>query len=118
MLNSRINIAGFLLMLILVACQIDDTNSPAPGDTFIKYFGTDGSQVGKGIINLESEGNFLIYGTQNSAEDGTTANLYMLRVDDQGNELDEVAIDFLSDVTALNTNAGDDTPGSVIYDER
>ena len=117
MFSARLNLIGLLFLMVLGSCQIDDVNSPSPGDTFIKYYGGDGSQLGRGMIYLENDANFIIYGAQNRAEDGSTANLYILRVDEQGNELDEVSIDFSSAIDSLNINAADDTPGSLIYDE-
>ncbi len=107
----------FLLLLISQGCQIDDTSSPAPGDTFLKYYGDSGTQAGFGMLYLEDQNSeVVIYGVERASIDATT-NLFLLRVDASGNILDKDTINFRSDIPSFQENgAGDDTPGSLRYD--
>lgn len=103
------------LFFLIVGCQISDSDSPNPEDTFIKYYGESGAQEGDGLIYLQDTDEIIIYGSQLTV-DGSNTDLFLLRVDAQGNELQSATFNFPSPFDSLNgNNAVDDTPGSLRY---
>ncbi len=105
------------LTLILGSCQIDDTSSPDPGETFIKYYGDSGAQSGTGMLYLEGADELIIYGTRRGLADGDNEDLFLLRVDMDGNEIQSRSLDFGPDESSSFSGggAGGDTPGSLTY---
>ncbi len=81
----------FLLLLLIGACQ--EPELPDPGDTFLKYYGEKGSQEGAGMIYLEATGETILFGEQTKAQ-GSHSDVFMMKVDQNGNEVLSVSRDF------------------------
>lgn len=111
-------------LILLVSCEISDSDSPDPQDTFVKYYGVDGAQVG---IDLEYDpvgpgmvgASLIILGSEISADgDGVSRDVVIRRVDLGGNEIDSRVIDY-RDTTpgAPGNGGGDDEPGSILVED-
>jgi hypothetical protein len=76
-----------LIVSLLTSCVIEDENTPAPSEVFVKYYGSTGeNRIADMLVN--SEGNIVIYGT--SQEVGATQNLYLIELDSLGNVIQDV----------------------------
>lgn len=80
----------FILLALLLSCQIEDSNAPSPTDSFIKYFGELASQEVKDLEPIYSaDGStidgFVIFGTQQFAD--SSSDFYLVRTDADGNRI-------------------------------
>ena len=117
-LVKKIHIYLFVTILVLTpGCEITDSDSPDPQDTFVKYYGFGGTQVG---IDLEYDGSgpgttgesMIILGS-NVPSGEADRNVIVRRVDLAGNELDFAEYDFTDPVHG----GGDDEPGSILVED-
>ena len=73
-----------LAPILIWSCQ--DSDNPSPGDTFLKYYGEAGLQSGDGLVTLEASGETILYGNRMAADENQL-DLFLLKVDRNGNEV-------------------------------
>lgn len=107
-------------LFLLQGCEITDADSPDPQDTFIKYYGIDGTQV---AIDLEYDPSgaalggpsMVILGSEITSGE-IERDVVVRRVDLAGNELDFEDYDF-SDGTETINDGGDDEPSAILVED-
>lgn len=110
------------LLTLTLGCQISDPDSPDPQDTFVKYYGVGGAEVG---IDLEFDatssgavdGSMIILSsvTPNGAVD---RDVVIRRVDLAGNEMTSASYDFRDTTPGAGGNGGgDDEPGAILVED-
>ncbi|WP_462249975.1 NHL repeat-containing protein [Ekhidna sp.] len=101
----------FAATFLVVSCQIEDDNAPAPEETFIKYFGELTSYEASDIeIIFEGETpiGLAIFGTK--VNDLGDKDFYVLRTDLDGNLIDSTSVGFVNQT--LRDFTGDGNPDS------
>ncbi len=107
-------------LLLLAGCEITDPDSPDPQDTFVKYYGINGTQVGVDLeydaISGDGESLVILGSVIPSGE--IERNIVVRRVDLAGNEVDFVELDF-ADPNAIDqaNDGGDDEPGAILVED-
>lgn len=106
------------LLVFLFGCEITDADSADPQDTFVKYYGINGVQVG---IDLEYDArteSLIILGSEISAAgDGVSRDVVVRRVDLGGNELASRVLDFTGKKDNGDDDGGDDVPSSILVED-
>lgn len=108
------------ILFLLLGCSISDGDSPNPEDTFVKYYGVSGTQVG---IDLEYDAasngvvgeSMVILGSLIPSGE-TDRDVVVYRVDLAGNEINSVQFDF-TDRREDGNGGGDDEPGSILVED-
>lgn len=101
------------IAILLLSCTPEDTDSPAPEDFFVKYYGTTDVEV---MIDVQAyDGGYLLLG---STENATNKDLLLIKTDFLGSKLWEQKIGFsYNGITNANADDPSDTPGEmIIYD--
>lgn len=120
---KKTHICLYVTLLILsIGCQITDPDSPDPQDTFVKYYGVGGSEVG---IDLEydatgpgtTDGSLIVLSSV-VPSDGVERDIVVRRVDLAGNEINSGVYDFRdTDPEATGNGGGDDEPGAILVED-
>ncbi|MEM9326403.1 MAG: hypothetical protein AAGA85_12125 [Bacteroidota bacterium] len=101
-----------LLFIIIVIGSCSDAEDLGPGDTFLKYYGEAGIQGGEEILYLSESGESILYGVQISAEEAQS-DLYLLKVDANGNEIASETYDLTDTATFGSEARFNDIAGSL-----
>lgn len=101
-----------LLISTVIGCQLDDKDSPEPQDTFVKYYGVDGTQVAVDFLFEEATQNVIILGSVDSSGGVAQRDVTIIRTDFAGNEISTVNLDFSGQDGVLT----DDIPASLKED--
>ncbi len=110
------------LLALTFGCQITDSDSPDPQDTFVKYYGDGGSEVG---IDLEydamgpsgSNGSMIILSSVVPGGE-VDRDVVVRRVDLAGNEIASANFDFRDTAPGAGGNGGgDDEPGAILVED-
>lgn len=80
--RGRVILLVFFIMMIIASCNNSLRIEPDYANRFVKFFGTDGNQFGKGLVVLPD--GFLILG-ESSTPNGN--KLYLVKSDPLGNEV-------------------------------
>ncbi len=88
-----------LLSGILLSCDTKDTVDPTYEDYFIKFFGNNGDQTGKGII-IDATGIYMVGTTPGQNQ---TTDIYMVKSDFTGNVIWENQYPYLDESRSLTT---------------
>lgn len=100
------------MIVTVLACQLDDKDSPEPQDTFVKYYGVDGTQEAVDFLYEEATQNIVILGSVDSSGGAAQRDVTLIRTDFAGNELNTANLDFSGEVGVL----ADDEPASLKAD--
>lgn len=104
-------------LVLLIGCEIGDGDSPDPEDTFVKYYGDNGTQVGIELEFDQASQSMVILGSVIPSGE-LERNIIVHRVDLAGNEIAMNSYDFRDiDPDANSGGGGDDEPGSILVED-
>lgn len=99
-----------LLCAILTSCLVNDADSPAPEDLFIKYYGGSATESIVDIVP-SSNGEFFCLGNSNSngPEGGGLNDIYLFRTQSDGELIEEAFLD----ISGTNNNVSNDVASAL-----
>ncbi|MDW3191621.1 MAG: hypothetical protein R8G66_04630 [Cytophagales bacterium] len=109
-------------LILLFGCEISDSDSPDPQDTFVKYYGVDGSQIGVDLVydpigpgTIGSS--LIILGSQvSTVGERIDRDVVVRRVDMGGNEIATQVFDY-RDQDPEGNGGGEDEPGAILVED-
>lgn len=99
--------AIFILSIIFTSCLVNDADSPAPEDIFVKYYGGDGEEIIAELGYLPVTDEYLIFGSSSSNDDfGAGLNdLFLVKTSPAGNVSEIRFPDFTNGSDSSNETA-------------